>query len=270
MQVSTPALLFVPPHFPLLFFSHQSRAGAQDRKVRPKRRSLDAAIVRVSERPGVQVVPAAMGMATDQAPDAQRWKLEPSLEQYHSPSSEQGPDSAPAVVGGVDVPELAVGDASGGEPPAAVAVEPDAGMGETVSVATAGSLPTEDAAPVAKLPPVADEVGLEPVAKDPAADDVEPEPEAGAAGEGVPGGTSAATPAHPTGAPRLTPMVPVSTESPASGYLMSTPSVVVHPLETPSRLATNKFGKLDWRRTMGSGAYRFLAAAATVAGPQFM
>ena len=210
-------------------------------------------------------------MATDHEPEAQRWKLEPSVEQYHSPSSEQGPDCAPAwVVGGVDVPELAVGDAAAGDAPAAVAVEPDAGIGTTVSVATAGSLAAEDAAPVAKLPPVAAEAGVGPVAKDPAAAEVELEPEAGAAGEGVPGGTSAATPAHPTGSPRLTPMVPVSTESPGSGYLMSTPSVVVHPLETPSRLATNRLGKLDCRRTMGSGAYRFLAAAATVAGPQFM
>ena len=38
-----------------------------------------------------------MGEAGDQAPEAQRWKDEPSAEQYQSPSLVQGPDMAPPV-----------------------------------------------------------------------------------------------------------------------------------------------------------------------------
>jgi hypothetical protein len=49
-------------------------------------------MLRVSDRPGVQVVPAAIAMGVDQTPEAQRWNEEPSDKQNQSPSSVQGPD----------------------------------------------------------------------------------------------------------------------------------------------------------------------------------
>ena len=55
-----------------------------------------------------------MGMATDQAPEAHRWKLEPSM-QFHSPSLEQGPVCRP-----VEDPPLAGAGAGGEETPVPV------------------------------------------------------------------------------------------------------------------------------------------------------
>jgi hypothetical protein len=49
-------------------------------------------MLRVSDMPGVQVVPAAIAMGADQTPEAQRWNEEPSAEQYQAPSFVQGPD----------------------------------------------------------------------------------------------------------------------------------------------------------------------------------
>ena len=58
-----------------------------------------------------------MGMATDQAPEAHRWKLEPSM-QFHSPSLEQGPVCRP-----VEDPPLAGAGAGGEETPVPVGPE---------------------------------------------------------------------------------------------------------------------------------------------------
>jgi len=65
----------------------------------------------VSETPGVHFVPAATGMATDQVPEAQRWKDVPPRQLY-CPSVVQAPDWLPvdgAVLGAAGV------DADGGD-----------------------------------------------------------------------------------------------------------------------------------------------------------
>lgn len=72
------------------------------------------------------------------------------------------------------------------------------------------------------------------------------------------------------GGPKL-PSEDFWTDWPGSGYTISLPSSVVQPLETPLRLATKRAGKVVSRSvSFGAGAYRFLDAAVTVAGPQFI
>lgn len=207
--------------------------------------------MRESDKPGVQVVPAAIAIGADQTPEAQRWKEEPSAEQYHSPSSVQAPDCAPVVVvlplGAADAADVAdaTGDAASG-----VWL---AGIGETTAVEVATG--AADEVPVAKTPAESVEDGAEP---EPGAEETaeglvsdgvdvaaETEPD-----EGVPGATAAQE-----GYCRLTLMLPFVTEEPGSGNKTSTPSTVVQPLLTPARLATNIAGKLDWRlETFGAGA----------------
>jgi hypothetical protein len=57
-----------------------------------KRFDLAAVMLRVSDMPGVQVVPAAIAMGADHTPEAQRWNEEPPAKQYQAPSFVQGPD----------------------------------------------------------------------------------------------------------------------------------------------------------------------------------
>ena len=150
-----------------------------------KRFDLAAVMARESDRPGVQDVPAAMAIEVDQTPEAQRWKEEPSAEQYHSPSSVQGPDCAPVVVVdplGAGAPADAT-EAAAGAPLAA-------GIGETTAVDVATG--AADAVPVAKTPgepEEAPEAGADEVAGTPkpevtAADELASD--ATLAGEGAP------------------------------------------------------------------------------------
>jgi hypothetical protein len=208
-------------------------------------------MVRESDRPGVQVVPAAIAIDVDQTPEAQRWNEEPSAEQNHSPSSVQGPDCAPAV--GV-VPLGAGAPADAAEEAAAGAWL--AGIGETTAVDVATG--AADEAPVAKTPGEPAEDGAEPR---PGADEAEgelpPTPDEVAAGAGPDDGVPAAPPAAAAQAGagcRLVLMAPFWTEEPGSGYRVSSPSIVMQSL-TLWRLATNIAGKLDWRlKTDGAGA----------------
>ena len=48
-------------------------------------------MLRVSDMPGVQVVPAAIAVGVDQTPEAQRWNEEPSAKQNQAPSFVQAP-----------------------------------------------------------------------------------------------------------------------------------------------------------------------------------
>jgi hypothetical protein len=75
-----------------------------------------------------------------------------------------------------------------------------------------------------------------------------------------------------TGGLNCTPIIPISTDVPGSGYKMSSPSVVSQPFETLSRLATNIWGRVLWRfpKDFRLGAYLFFLAPVIVAGPQFM
>jgi hypothetical protein len=70
--------------------------------------------------------------------------------------------------------------------------------------------------------------------------------------EGVPAVTPATEP-HPGGTVfKLTLMVPFTTDVPGSGYKVSSPSIIVHPLLIPSMLAINITGKVLWRlETLG-------------------
>ena len=49
-------------------------------------------MLRLSDVPGVQVVPAAIAMGVDQTPEAQRWNEELPVKQNQAPSFMQGPD----------------------------------------------------------------------------------------------------------------------------------------------------------------------------------
>jgi hypothetical protein len=170
--------------------------------------------------PGVHVVPAAIAMGVDQTPEAQRWNEEPPARQNHAPSFLQATNWALEVV----------------------VVPPGAGTPAD---------PTDDAAAVVDAPAV--KLGAEDVAEE-----FEPDG-AGVATraepvEGVPAATAEAEP-HPGGTVfNLTPIVPFTTDIPGSGYNVSSPSTVVHPLLTLSILAINIAGKVFWRlETLGSG-----------------
>ena len=139
----------------------------------------------------MHLVPAAIEIDCDQAPEAHLWKEEPSAEQYHSPSSVQAPDMPPPVAVPLDA-GLAE-EAAGGAAPVA------AGMGETTAVdVTAGVPPDAEAAPLANTPgePAAEEAG-----------------EAGAEATGVPEDSvelpdplpldAASVPVQPTGGPNF-------------------------------------------------------------------
>ena len=236
-------------------------------------------MLRLSDVPGVHLVPAAIGMAADHDPEAQRWNEEPSLEQAYAPSSLHAPLWEPVVVELVEAEPLA--DTVAEEEVAAAAE--DSGTGETatevsaepevmaVAVAAGDEADEADeAAPVAK-PPLADDVAAEAasVADDaattalevPSDEDDEPDDELELA--------AALDPLQPTGGPRFA-FAPISTELPGSGYLMSIPSVVVQPSETPARLATKRSGKVV-ARCSRRGAPRLLEVPPViVAGPQFM
>jgi len=208
-------------------------------------------MLRVLDMPGVQVVPAAIDIGVDQTPEAQRWKEEPPAKQNQAPSFVQAPDCAPDVVVvplGAGTPADATDEAAAG---AALA-----GIGETMAVDVASG--AADAVPVAKTPgeAVEDEPTPKPGAED-AAEGLEPGgadvAEGAVPGEGVPGEAAAAAPQG--GVLRKVPMVPFTTEEPGSGYRTSWPSIVVQPLSTPTRFATNIAGKVLWRlETFGSGA----------------
>jgi len=133
-----------------------------------------------------------------------------------------------------------------------------AGSGETTAVDVASGGAEE--APVAKTPgePAEDdpEAGAEEVAGGlmPTPDDVDAAAGEALTDEGLPGATAAALP-QPGGVTRLTPIVPISTELPGSGYNVSWPSTVTQPLSTLAMLAKNMAGKLVWRlETFRSGA----------------
>lgn len=100
----------------------------------------------VSDTPGLQLVPAAMAMATLQLPLAQRWNAVPPT-QFQAPSSAQGPDmvAAPPVV-----PPLV-------EPPPVVVPVP---AGDAAEVVVVGE-PPDAAEVVAGLVVVARVVGAE-------------------------------------------------------------------------------------------------------------
>lgn len=182
-------------------------------------------------------------MGVDQTPEAQRWNEEPPARQNHAPSFVQAPDCAPEVVVvplDAGTPADATEDAAAGEKVA--------GIGETTAVEVASG--AADAVPVAKTP-------AEAVVD--AAEGLEPDGTGVAAGaepvEGVPAVTAATEPQPGGTVFRLTPMVPFTTDAPGSGYRVSSPSTVMHPLSTPLRLATNIAGKALWRlETFGSGA----------------
>ena len=226
--------------------------------------------------PGVQVVPAAMGIATDHSPEAQRWNDEPSEEQKYSPSSEQDPLIDPAEVDVED--EVAAEDVEEASAVVAATAElettgEDSTTGETAegsvepdvtAVAVAAGV-EESAEPLAKPLLAADEA-VEATVADEEADVELPEEELLLEDESLEA-------AQPTGGPRLAP-VPTWSELPGLGYSMSIPSVVVQPFETPSRLATKRSGKaVVASRFSGGGSegpHRLVVAADTVAGPQFM
>jgi hypothetical protein len=133
-----------------------------------------------------------------------------------------------------------------------------AGSGETTAVDVASG--AADEAPVAKTPgePAEDdpEAGVEEVADGglPTPDDVDAAAGEVLTDEGLPGATAAALP-QVGGVTRLTPIVPIWTELPGSGYNVSWPSTVLQPLSTLAMLAKNIAGKLVWRlETFGSGA----------------
>lgn len=166
---------------------------------------------RLADIPGVQLVPAAIGITGDHMPEAQRWYEEPSAEQDHSPSSVHAPDCAPVVVPDPLEPDPLEPDA----PPLAAgkealladvaAAELAAGIGETMAVVVASEA----------------EVPAAPDAKTPAADDdAAAEVTAGADAEFEPFELPVATAAAPVqlaGAVKLVPIEPDCTESPASG-----------------------------------------------------
>src|SRR5947209_3622539 len=133
-----------------------------------------------------------------------------------------------------------------------------AGIGETTALDVASGGAEE--APVAKTPgePAEDapEAGAEEVAggPSPTPEDVGGASEEAPIDEGPPGATAAAVP-QVGGVTRLTPILPIWTELPGSGYDMSWPSTVLQPLSTLAMLAKNIAGKLVWRlETFGSGA----------------
>ena len=133
-----------------------------------------------------------------------------------------------------------------------------AGSGETTAVDVASG--AADEAPVAKTPgePVEDdpEAGVEEVADGGLStpDDVDAAAGEVPTDEGLPGATAAALP-QVGGVTRSTPIVPIWTELPGSGYNVSWPSTVMQPLSTLAMLAKNIAGKLVWRlETFGSGA----------------
>lgn len=188
-------------------------------------------MARFADIPGVQLVPAAIGMAVDHVPEAQRWKEELSAEQDHSPSSVQAPDWAPAV----ELVPLATGEeplaADDGEeapaaPEGAEAAEVAAGIGETTAV------DVEPAAPEAKTPPAAEEVA----AMEDAADGAAAGAEAAAGDVALPPAALAYT--AQVFFTRFTPMLPFWTDAPGSGYTVSASSTVTQSL-TLTRLATN-------------------------------
>jgi hypothetical protein len=200
--------------------------------------------------PGVHVVPAAIAIGVDQTPEAQRWNEEPPARQNHAPSFVQAPNCAPEVV----VISLDAGTPADPTDGAAAGAEL-AGIGETTAVDVASG--AGDAAPVAKTPAeaVVDAPDAKPGAED-VAEELEPDGAGVPAGaepvEGVPAVTPATEP-HPGGTVfKLTPMVPFTTDVPGSGYKVSSPSTVVHPLLTPSMLAMNIAGKVLWRLETGS------------------
>jgi hypothetical protein len=199
-----------------------------------KRLDLPAVMLRVSDIPGVHVVPAAIAIGADQTPEAQRWNEEPLARQNHAPSFVQAPDCAPEDV----VLPVESGKSEDETDDAAAGTELT-GIGETTAVDVTVASGAVDVVSVAKTPA---EAGAD------VAEGVEPV-------EGVPAVTAATEP-HPAGGGfRLTPMLPFSTDAPGSGYKVSTPSTVVHPLLTPARLATNIAGKVLWRlETLGAGA----------------
>lgn len=175
------------------------------------------------------------------------------------PEEEEDGREAEAVL----VADGAVSDSSG--------VVDASGRGETVAVevASAGTEESNEVAvPVAKTPGELSAVAVKSAAE--ALVTAEVGSEDAPAAEGVAAEAAAAWPVQLTGGWRFTPIVPVSTESPGSGYTMSSPSTVTQPSETPSRLATNMAGNWLWRRTLGAGAYRFFFDAVIVAGPQFI
>jgi hypothetical protein len=220
-----------------------------------KRLDLPAVMLRVSDIPGVHVVPAAIAIGVDQTPEAQRWNEEPLARQNHAPSFVQAPDCAPE-----DVVLPVESGKSVDKTDDAVAGTELTGIGETMAVDVAVASVAVDVASVAKTP--AEAVVGAPDAK-PGAEDAVKGLELNGADvvaavepvEEVPAVTAATEP-HPAGGGfRLTPMEPFSTDAPGSGYKVSTPSTVVHPLLTPARLATNIAGKVLWRlETLGAGA----------------
>jgi hypothetical protein len=205
----------------------------------------------VLDVPGVHVVPAAIDMGVDQTPEAQRWNEEPPARQIHAPSFIQATNCALEVV--VVPPDAGtLADPTND----ATARAELARIGETTAVDVASS--AGDAGPVAKT--LAEAVVDASVAKldvEDVAEELEPDGAGVAAGaepvEGVPA-AAAKTEPHPGGTVfNLTPMVPFTTDIPGSGYKVSSPSAVVHPLLTSSILATNMAGKVFWRlETLGS------------------
>ena len=163
--------------------------------------------------PGVQLVPAAMAIGVDHAPEAQRWNEEPPDRQNHAPSLVQAPDCAPEVV----VVPLAAGAPAEATDDAAAGVEL-AGMGETTAVDVASG--AADAVPVAKTPAEAavDVPDAKPDRED-AAEELKPDGAdvaAGAADDAVPEAPPAAAAQAGAGC-RLTLIAPFTTDEPGSG-----------------------------------------------------
>lgn len=213
--------------------------------------------------PGVHLVPPAMGIAADQAPEAQRWKLEPSAEQAKAPSWVQGPLLAP-LVEPLDVPEveglLGVVPLEGAAPEEPAEPEPP----ETaVAVGVDGAAEDGEAAPDAKTPGAA----LEGVAAE-----LDPEPEPAPAPEPAPEPEpEPEPPEQPVGGASSASGVTFWTDGPGSGNLRSLLSAVLQ-LLMEARLAMNMSGRFASRfAEMGARIMsRLLPPPVTVAGAQFM
>lgn len=209
----------------------------------------------VFDTPGVHLVPAAIGMAADHAPEAHRWNDLPSLAHAQAPSLVHGPDCGPAAV---EPPVEALGWLAGAAALVATAeAAGDGAIGETVAIEAIAGVVT--AAAVADgAPTVANlSVAVLIVAKLPA------ETDAAVADETSAGRAPAAPQSSGLGGWRLVgepPLLPRTTLLPGFGYRTSTPASITQSL-MPLRLDTNISGSgLVSRLTGVVGSYRFFTA----------